>query len=137
MSSVGEVDPQIIEFSDYSQLKFEIEEPIHVKSGLEHSERKKRTSDTNESDAKRVKTEEFNNNIEFDISMSEKQIKKNLEITVEELLGMEVISKSSGVKTKLFSKLSEHELQCNICSCGSSCGLQGHISHFYGKQHKR
>ena len=57
MSSVGEVDPQIIEFSDYSQLKFEIEEPIHVKSGLEQSERKKRTSDTNESDAKRVKTE--------------------------------------------------------------------------------
>ena len=137
MSSVGEVDPQIIEFSDYSQLKFEIEEPIHVKSGLEHSERKKRTSDTNESDAKRVKTEEFNNNIEFDISMSEKQIKKNLEITVEELLGLEVISKSSGVKINLFSKLSEHELRCNICSCGSSCGLQGHISHFYGKKHKR
>ena len=69
--------------------------------------------------------------------MSEKQVKKDLEITVEKLLGLEVISKSSGVKTKLFSKLSEHELQCNICSCGSSCGLQGHIRHFYGRKHKQ
>ena len=69
--------------------------------------------------------------------MSEKQTKKNLEMTVEELLGLEFFSKSSGLKQIFFSKLSEHTLQCNICLCGSTCGLKAHNNHFYGKKHKR
>ena len=69
--------------------------------------------------------------------MSEKQTKKNLEMTVEELLGLEFFSKSSGLKQKVFSKLNEYTLQCNICSCGSSSGLEAHNNHFYGKKHKQ
>ena len=43
--------------------------------------------------------------------MSEKQTKKNLEMTVEELLGLEFFSKSSGLKQKVFSKDRSLQLQ--------------------------